>query len=229
MELSKEPNIQAFNVDCMEFMKDKPDNYYDLAIVDPPYGIGMDGGKVGAGKMQQKKDWDSAPPNSQYFAELMRVSVNQIIWGANYFVDNLKPSMGWIYWDKLQNKNGHRYGKTFSSGELAYTSFNRAMEHFEYKYQGNYIGHPDSITTKTSMRHELKIHPTQKPIALYRWLLKNYAKEGDKILDTHGGSFSSAIACHMEGFDLDICELDEDYFNDAVKRFKLNTVQGRLF
>ncbi len=119
--------------------------------------------------------------------------------------------------------------ENYSQGELAWTSFDCVLRFFEYKYQGNYLGFANNITTQTAESSESRIHPTQKPIALYRWLLSNYAKEGDKILDTHGGSFSSAIACHMEGFDLDICELDEDYFNDAVKRFNLNTVQGRLF
>ena len=215
------------NADCMYFMQDC--DKYDLAIVDPPYGIGMDGGKIGAGKKQKKKSWDVNIPEIEYFEYVFIVSDNQIIWGANYMTMYLPASSGWIYWDKLQNKEGHRYGKTFASGELAFTSFKKPMQHFEYKYQGNYMGSPQNITTKSSNPKELKIHPTQKPVQLYKWLLTNYAKEGDKILDTHGGSMSIAIACWDLGFDLDICELDTDYFNDAVKRFENHIAQAQLF
>jgi len=218
MVLSESPKIQAFNMDCMEFMKDKPDNFYDLAIVDPPYGIKRDGqeesrsvinnSRHGKHKYFESKGWDCIKPSESYFDDLYRISVNQIIWGANYYPKHLNPSRGWVFWDKMQRGFN-------SDGELAYTSFNRAL---------SVIGIQRGVLAK-----EGTIHPTQKPVKLYRWLLTNYAKEGDKILDTHGGSFSSAIACHMEGFDLDICELDGDYFNDAVKRFKLNTIQERLF
>jgi len=246
MILSDTPKIQAFNIDCMEFMKDKPDNYYDLAIVDPPYGIGdklLLGGHTGKVKLQEQYElnkWDNERPDKIYFAELMRTSRNQIVWGANYFWEFLYPSRGIISWDK---NLGSPYN--FSHFELAWTSF-------------DCIARRKIIGSNTGGR----IHPTQKPIQLYRWLLDTYASckycqnqgtyyedvAGDggsqmemacdeccradrnfKILDTHGGSFSSAIACHMEGYDLDICELDEDYFNDAVKRFKLNTVQEVLF
>ncbi len=227
MNLSEHPLINAYNIDCMDFMRDKPDNYYDLAIVDPPYGIGA--GKISfqsgtrKSKNHSDKDWDSSIPTDNYWVELRRVSKNQIIWGANYYANKLPTSRGWVYWHKMV------LTENYSQGELAWTSFDCVLRFFEYKYQGNYLGFANNITTQTAESSESRIHPTQKPIALYRWLLSNYAKEGDKILDTHGGSFSSAIACHMEGFDLDICELDEDYFNDAVKRFNLNTVQGRLF
>jgi site-specific DNA-methyltransferase (adenine-specific) len=207
MILSESPKIQAFNIDCMDFMRDKPDNYYDLAIVDPPYGIG-DKFKSGINsKMNFKeipqKGWDVVP-NDDFFNELIRVSKNQIIWGGNYFA--LPPTRCFIVWDKIISDDF-----SLAMGEYAWTSFDKIAKIYKRSNHGE------------------RIHPTQKPVALYRWLLKNYAKEGDKILDTHGGSFSSAIACHMEGFDLDICELDEDYFNDAVKRFKLNTVQEKLF
>jgi len=210
MILSDTPKIQAFNIDCMEFMKDKPDNYYDLAIVDPPYGIGAGTMTMGSGKHIFKNgDWDSATPNRHYFEELFRVSSNQIVWGGNYFTEYLGISRHWLMWDKL-NPN-----LSFAEGELAWVRNGDNLRIFKkYSAQVEYGG---------------KIHPTQKPTDLYRWILNRYAKEGDKILDTHGGSFSSAIACHMEGFDLDICELDEDYFNDAVKRFKLNTIQEKLF
>ena len=215
MILSDTPKIQAFNMDCMEFMKDKPDNYYDLAIVDPPYGIGMDGGAgwgTNTSTFHKKKDWDSAPPNRYYFHELARVSVNQIIWGGNYFLDYLGSTKCLIVWDKMNGTNN------MADCEIAWTSIDSPVRMFSrHIFSG--VGN----TNYTS------IHPTQKPAYLYRWVLDRFAKPNDKILDTHGGSMSSAIACHMEGFDLDICELDEDYFNDAVKRFKLNTIQEKLF
>lgn len=221
--------ITITNEDNMKLMSRYPDNYFDLAIVDPPYGIGMDGGKIGKGKNLAKKNWDNQTPNKEYFDDLFRVSKNQIIWGANYMVEFLPVSMGWCYWDKMQNKEGHRYGKTFASGELAFTSFNRPMEHFEYKYQGNYIGTPNNITTKTKQKQDLKIHPTQKPIKLYEWLLDNYAKEGDKILDTHLGSGSIAIACHNRKFELTACELDKDYFEASIKRIQNHINQLTIF
>ena len=215
MILSDTPKIQAFNMDCMEFMKDKPDNYYDLAIVDPPYGINRGGQPETFTKdpkhkrrEHKMKDWDSIAPTATYFIELCRVSLNQIIWGGNYFTRHLDSSMGWVFWDKGQDLS-------MSDGELAFTSFERALRRI--------------VINRVELLKDGTIHPTQKPVKLYRWLLTNYAKPNDKILDTHGGSFSSAIACHMEGYDLDICELDEDYFNDAVKRFKLNTIQEKLF
>jgi DNA modification methylase len=216
MRLTKQ--INAYNVDCMDFMKDKPDNYYDLAIVDPPYGIGISqqsqgkGGGVALKIDYAVKNWDSAVPTREYFIEVMRSSVNQIIWGGNYF--GLRPTPCFIVWDKL---NG---ATDFADCELAWTSFNTAVRKFEWRWAG--------MLQQNMSAKEERMHPTQKPVALYRWLLTNYAKEGDKILDTHGGSFSSAIACHKEGFDLDICELDTDYFNDAVNRFKLNTCQKEL-
>jgi len=219
MILSEAPEIQAFQMDCMEFMKDKPDNYYDLAIVDPPYGIGEDGlknhsrGKKALPTLYSPKQWDNATPTDEYFRELLRVSKNQIIWGGNYF--NLGPASCFIVWDKQNGAND------FADCELAWSSFKSAVRIFRFRWAGMLQG---------NMREkEIRVHPTQKPVQLYRWILTHYAKPGDKILDTHGGSFSSAIACHAEGFDLDICELDEDYFNDAVKRFKLNTIQERLF
>jgi site-specific DNA-methyltransferase (adenine-specific) len=211
------PQINAFNVDCMEFMKDKPDNFYDLAIVDPPYGIGIvDAIKKSAGtssmfkmsKGGEGENFDNNIPPKEYFEMLVRVSYNQIIWGGNYFLDYLGNTSGFAVWDKMNGTN------PMADVELAWTSFSKSSKMFRMHHFSSGYGE--------------KIHPTQKPIKLYRWLLKNYTEEGDKILDTHGGSFSSAIACHKEGFDLDICELDEDYFNDAVNRFKLNTCQKEL-
>lgn len=215
--------ITITNEDNMQLMARYPDNYFELAIVDPPYGIGMDGGRIGKGKKLTKKKWDNETPNKEYFDELVRVSKNQIVWGGNYF--NLPLTKSWIYWDKMQDG----YAETFSSGELAWSSFNLPMKQIRYKYQGNYEGYENSITTKSSKPHLLKIHPTQKPVALYKWLLDKYAKEGDKILDTHLGSGSIAIACHDYGFELTACELDKEYYDKAIERIKNHTAQQTLF
>lgn len=192
------------HINCMEFMKRYPDKYFELAIVDPNYGIGRDGArettsKHGGRKAHEFKGWDSLPPESNYFTELFRVSENQIIWGANYFTKDLPASMGWIYWDK-----GQRIMQ--SDGELGFTSFKRALRVLELN--------------RVELLKEGTIHPTQKPIKLYRWLLKNYANEGDKILDTHLGSGSSRIAAYKLGFDFYGCELDKDYYEAQEKRFK---------
>lgn len=208
--------IEMLNVDCMEYMKGLEDNAFELAIVDPPYGIGESGGDKKRNRhynsivVHEKKEWDNAVPDRAYFDELYRVSENQIIWGANYFIDNLSPSMGWIYWDK-------NIGGDFSDGELAYTSFKRALRAVQI-----------SFTTGLKGGH-WRIHPTQKPTKLYEWVLKNYAKEGDRILDTHLGSGSSAIAAHYGGFDFVGCELDTDYYNAAKARFDSETAQVALF
>ena len=194
-------------------MRDKADGYYDLAIVDPPYGVGMDGnngstGKHGGRKAHEIKDWDKRTPDILYFTELFRISENQIIWGANYFPQFLKGSMGWILWDK-----GQRIKQ--SDGELAYTSFNKALR---------------IITiNRVELLKEGTIHPTQKPVVLYKWLLKNYAKPGDKLLDTHSGSGSFRITAYDMGFDLDSCEIDEDYFKDNNARFENHIKQTDLF
>ena len=221
-------SVELLNIDCMEYMRGCADNSFDLAIVDPPYGIGMDGGSVGLNKFD-KKGWDKCTPSQEYFDELLRVSKESIIWGGNYFADKLKPTGSYIYWDKMQDKEGHRYGKTFASGELAYTTFKKPMKHFEYKNQGNYIGPPNSITTKTKMTRDLKMHPTQKPIGLYEWLFVTYAEKGQRILDTHLGSGSSAIAAHYFGCDFVGCEIDVDYFNAASERFERETRQLAMF
>lgn len=200
-------NINFYNIDNMEFMKPKPDNAYELAIVDPPYG--MDKSSThGAGKLKHRALnrmdtlWDIAP-NDSYFGELFRVSKNQIIWGGNYMTKYLNPTSAWLFWDKGTGNND------FADGELAWTSFSGALR----KFHKTWIG-------ANAKDESNRIHPTQKPIALYRWILNKYAKPGDKILDTHGGSMSIAIACDMEGFDLDICEIDKDYFEDGKKRFE---------
>jgi site-specific DNA-methyltransferase (adenine-specific) len=214
------------NEDNMELMARYPDNYIDLAICDPPYGIGFDGhdqiiGKKGKDKgfndkkLYSIKEWDKERPSSNYFDELRRVSKNQIIWGGNYFADLLQPTKSWIYWDKKPNGEN----LTFSDGELAWTSFNKPLKAFSYGWIG--FGMVNS--------GEKKIHPTQKPIQLYKWILKNYAKQGDKILDTHLGSGSIAIACHDYGFDLTACELDKEYFDKAMQRINNHVSQQKLF
>src|SRR5574343_732619 len=205
--------INAFNVDCMEFMRSVEDNYYSLALVDPPYGIGEDGksnhsrGKLTKSKKYSIKDWDNKPPSVEYFKELQRVSKNQIIFGANHFIENIPNanSSSWIVWDK---ENGESH---FADCELALTSFDSAVRKFTFKWQGMLQG--------DMKNKEVRIHPTQKPVKLYDWLLANYAKPGQRILDTHLGSGSSAIAAHYFGVDFVGCELDKDYYNAAVKRF----------
>ena len=213
--VSRCPSINFFNVDCIEFMKSKTDKCYDLAIVDPPYGINRSKnfGLKEFGWVQHKRtEWDNKIPTPEYFTELFRVSKNQIIWGGNYMVEYLKPSMGWIFWD-----NGQRDFST-SDGELAYSSFERKLKVVDLS-RGKALADNGGKT----------IHPTQKPQYLYRWLLQNYAKQGDKILDTHGGSMTIAIACEIEGFDLDICEIDKEYFEAGVNAFNLHKRQQRLF
>jgi len=197
--------ITATNEDNMLMMARYPDDYFDLAIVDPPYGIGEDGGKCrtrGSKKTNGvKKNWDNKKPKKEYFKELRRVSKNQIIWGGNYFADLLPASRCWLYWQK-------NMGGDFADGELAFTSFDKVLKQY----------------TKRSETFN-RIHPTQKPVKLYEWQLMNYAKEGDKILDTHRGSASLDIACHNLGFDLVTCELDTDYFNYGNKRLKQHQQQ----
>ncbi|NDV68565.1 DNA methyltransferase [Dysgonomonas sp. 25] len=210
--------IKAIRGDCMDYMLALPDNTYDLAIVDPPYGIGEGGkdknrrrkGEVSRVGYKDSSEWDKSIPDKSYFDELFRVSRNQIIFGANYMVEYLKPSMGWIVWDKGNHAD-------FSDCELLYTSFNRALRKIYVYYMSDYNG-----------KWHLKIHPTQKPIELYKWILGNYATKGDSILDTHGGSFSHAIACHDLDFDLTIIEKDKTYFNDAINRLKTHQQQLKM-
>lgn len=196
------PQSNVFNMDCMVGLKAAPDKFWDLAVVDPPYGIGMDGGNVGYKGFNdfEKKDWDSVIPSDQYFEELRRVSINQIIWGGNYF--NLPPSRCYLIWDKGEGF----YNRTYAECEQAWTSFDQNAKIFKRDplAKGDYRG---------------KIHPTQKPVQLYQWLLKNYAKPGDKILDTHLGSGSSRIAAYKLGFDFWGYELDYDYWLAQEKRF----------
>ena len=212
--------INFYNIDCIEFMKTKPDKYYDLAIVDPPYGINMDGGKIGGnncGKAKDytQKDWDKEPPSLEYFKELMRVSKNQIVWGANHFISRMPfDSSCWIIWDK-------DYSGNFADCEMAWTSFNTAVRKYKFRWNG--------MLQQNMKDKEIRIHPTQKPKDLYRWILKNYAKPNDLILDTHGGSMSISIACDMEGFDLDVTEIDTEYFINGQKRYEQYKQQPQLF
>jgi len=215
--------INLHHIDCMEFMRNIPDGYYSLSICDPPYGIGEDGGKnhsrdkKAKAKKYTPKNWDSSAPPSEYFIELIRVSENVIIWGANHFIENIPNanSSSWIVWDKENGDND------FADCELAWTNHKNAVRKFEFRWAGMLQG--------DMKNKETRIHPTQKPVALYKWLLDKYAKPNDKILDTHGGSMSIAIACHDYGFDLDLCELDKEYFDKGVQRVKNHVAQQKLF
>ena len=211
-----------YNMDCMDGMKQFPDKFFDLAIVDPPYGIGEDGlknhsrDKLAISKKYIPKQWDKEPPKQEYFNELLRVSKNQIIWGANHFISRIPfDSSCWIVWDK---QNGE---SDFADCELAWTSFKTAVRKFEFRWQGMLQGNMKN--------KENRIHPTQKPVALYTWLLNKYAKKGDKILDTHVGSASSLIACHKLGFEYIGFELDEDYFKSATERLEAVKAQISIF
>jgi len=207
--------ITITNEDNILLMARYPDNYFDLAIVDPPYGLGMDksrnsnkGNKAGF-KIYHDTDWDSKSPDKEYFNELIRVSKNQIIWGANHFISKIPyDSSCWIVWDKINGASDN------ADAELAWCSFKTAVR----KYK-------EHISTTFNNR----IHPTQKPINLYKWILDKYAKENYKILDTHLGSGSIAIACHDYGFDLTACELDKEYFDKAIQRITNHTNQQKLF
>jgi site-specific DNA-methyltransferase (adenine-specific) len=186
-------------------MRGLPDKAFDLAIVDPPYGLGI--GLNPVRQQHAKKNWDAAMPDKMYFDELSRVSKNQIIWGGNYFLDHLGSTQGFLIWDKVQP---HDF--SLAMCELAWSSFQS----------------PAKIFKRSVLAEKWKIHPTQKPVALYKWLLANYAKQGDRILDTHLGSGSSAIAAHYGGFEFVGMELDKDYYDAAVKRFGMETRQEAL-
>ncbi len=213
-------SITIYNDDCMNILKQTPDNYYQLCITDPPYGIdiakkGTVGGEgLAVVKNYGSKEWDNKPPDLQYFQELKRVSKNQIIWGANHFCGIFGGSSScWVVWDKVNTGN-------FADCELAYTSFKTAVKIFRFMWNGMLQG--------DMKNKEYRIHPTQKPVKLYEWLLTNYAKEGDRILDTHGGSMSSAIACHNLNYDMTIIELDEDYFRAGKERLEAHQQQLRF-
>ncbi len=217
--------VELLNIDCMEYMATQADNAFDLAIVDPPYGINA--GNTFSGEQRKsgngaamktgfaKKDWDKKIPSNDYFIELVRISKNQIVWGANYMSHLLPPSMGWIVWDK---DNGTT---KFSDCELAFSSFPVALRKFQYTWNGMIQG--------DMKNKEQRIHPTQKPVKLYEWLLENYASNEMRILDTHLGSGSSAIAAHYFGCDFVGCEIDTDYYKAATERFDRETRQVAMF
>jgi len=206
--------IEITNECNMQLMARYPDNYFDLAIVDPPYGIEINmnmGRKKGKKAQHAVKDWDNGIPDEKYFNELFRVSKNQIIWGGNYFP--LPLTKAWIFWDKQVPE-----GVSFADGELAWTSFDKTLVKLTVPYSGFHGSDPNG-----------KIHPTQKPIKLYRNILDKWGGEGFKILDTHLGSGSIAIACHDYGFELTACELDTDYYNATIKRIQNHVAQTKLF
>lgn len=214
LELNK-----LYNMDCIDLMKEYPDKYFDLAIVDPPYGgndaIGIKdctNYNKQATKRTNYKVFENVAPPPEYFKELIRVSKNQIIWGVNFYKE-IDLTGGRIVWDKK--------GTAFGRAEIAYYSKSKSVEIFEYTWNG--------MIQENMKDKEIRIHPTQKPVALYKWLLKNYAKQGDKILDTHVGSASSLIACEDMGFEYVGCELDKDYYNQAKERLERFKAQTRMF
>ena len=208
---------KILHMDCMEYMASLPDKAFDLAVVDPPYGEGDIAAHTPRAKGTTKNKihaattWNNEAPNAEYFKELFRVSDNQIIWGANHYPEHLKSSRGWIFWDKLYENTFN-----FSAGELAFTSFDEILKMVR-------------MSQRWIPNTPLNIHPTQKPVKLYEWLLTNYAKPGHRILDTHGGSMSLAIACNNLGFESVTCELDEDYYKSAVERVENARRQERMF
>jgi len=213
--------MNLYNQDCLPAMKEMPDNAFDLAIVDVQYGLDIiRSGSVGGNNCAPVKDygakeWDREPPSAAYFSELRRVSVNQIIFGANHFISRIPfNSPCWVVWDKDNTGN-------FADCELAWTSFQTAVRIFRFRWNG---------MLQQNMKHkEIRIHPTQKPVALYKWLLTNYAKPGQTILDTHLGSGSIAIACDDYGYDLTAYEIDKEYFEAATERIERHKAQGQLF
>jgi len=216
----KTDKYELHNIDCMEYMATVPDKYFELAIVDPPYGINADiiqnknsnTGRVsnnGYWKEYKKTEWDNQIPTLNYFQELFRISKYQIIWGGNYFF--LPPCCQWVVWNKIQRS-------CMTDGEMAWTNLKGQVKIFDMSRADAYINKSDN-----------KIHPTQKPVALYKWLLQNYAKEGDKIFDSHVGSMSSVIACIEYGYHITACELDKDYFEAGIKRVKEYESQLKLF
>jgi site-specific DNA-methyltransferase (adenine-specific) len=207
--------IELLNCDCMAYMATLPDKAFGLAICDPPYGINAEQGTNRASRRQFKDKiygWDNSTPNEAYFKELGRISKNQIIWGGNYFLNYLGNTRGFVVWDKLNPD------RCFADCEFAWTSFDVVARIYKTER-----------VQELNKKDNGKIHPTQKPVALYKWLLKNYATPDMKIIDTHGGSMSIAIACYDFGCDLVCCEIDKEYFEAGKKRFEIYKSQGKLF
>ena len=219
-------NFTFYNSDNMVIMKQYPDKYFDLAIVDPPYGIGagnknfISGTRVRQSNFHRTNDWDTEIPKKEYWDELFRISKNQIVWGGNYMTDFLRPSRCWIFWDKGTGDN------SYADGELAWTSFDKTVrKYFKFWSGGN---------AKEKGQSD-RVHPTQKPVSLYDWIISNYAESGFKIIDTHLGSGSIALAIDkankLDNMNLEFVgiELDSEYFNAALNRFKLSHLQQTLF
>lgn len=210
----------VYNEDCVEGLKRFSDNHFDLAIVDPPYGIGagsvnfQSGTRKKPSKFHKQNDWDTSIPEPKYWEQLFRVSKNQIVWGGNYMTEFLPPSRCWIFWDKGTGDN------SYADGELAWTSFDKVVKKFSKFWSGGNAKEKFDID---------RIHPTQKPIQLYEWILQNYAERGDLILDTHLGSGSSRIAAHKAGLNFTGFEIDKDYYEAQEKRFKDFVSQLRMF
>ena len=229
--------IELLHIDCMEFMATQPDGAFDLAIVDPPYGRGEDGGTNRCSNVKQKngnvlrcmdggytkKDWDREPPTPEYFSELRRIAKHQIVWGMNYMPALLRG--GAIVWDKVND------GSDQSGAEIAYCSLNERVEVVRYMWRGMMQGESVGSLRQQGNKalNERRIHPTQKPVKLYEWLLRQYAQPGMKILDTHLGSGSAAIAAHYYGVDFVGCEIDADYWRAATDRYMAETRQVALF
>lgn len=214
---SSAPSSEVHLEDCVKALKRFNDKHFDLAVVDPPYGIGASKGTWGSsnkGKVTNygKKDWDNKIPDEEYFFELMRVSKNQIVWGGNYF--GLRPSSCWLVWDKLNSAD-------FADCELAWTSFETAVRKFTYRWNG--------MLQQNMKDKEIRIHPTQKPVALYEWIFHNYAEQGNLILDTHLGSGSSRIAASKAGLQFTGFEVDAEYYDKQEKRFNEFKSQLRMF
>ena len=212
----EEMKNKIIHADCMDIMKDIPDKYFELAIVDPPYGIGAGSKKFKNGTSNNNigykiNDWDILP-DKKYFDEIFRISQNQIIWGGNYFINYLYNTKCFIIWDKLTGNN------SYADAEVAWSSFSSPIKIYKKLWLG-----------ANAKNETVRIHPTEKPVALYRWLLQNYAKPGDKIIDTHSGSGSCACACHLEKFDFLAIEKDEDYYKASVERLETLRSQGVLF
>lgn len=207
---------KMYNMDCMDFMADIPDNYYDLACVDPPYGIGANKMTLGNGKKKiyrGQADWDNTIPTAEYWEQLFRVSKNQVVWGGNYMTEFLKPTGAWLFWDKGTGEND------FADGELAWTSYNGALR----KITKSWVG----ANAKDGLE---RIHPTQKPIQLYEWIYHNYLPQGGKVIDTHAGSQSNTIAALKAGnIEIDAIELDKEYFEKSVQRVKDFAAQLTIF
>lgn len=212
--------IELFNIDCMEYMKTCKDKQFDIAIVDVPYGINASKGTWGSSNLGKvtdygKKNWDDNSPDQEYFNEMIRVSKNQIVFGANHFISKIPfDSPCWIVWDKDNSAD-------FADCELAWTSFPTAVRKFKFRWNG--------MLQQDMKNKEQRIHPTQKPVKLYQWLLETYANKESKILDTHLGSGSIAIACHYFGCDFVGCEIDKEYFDKTKKRFEEQTKQIKMF